>query len=375
MSIKTSYSRISHHAISTPGGTFSIPPQEDFTLTGTSSAWNPNGNQLVDREIGINTIDKKVYIRIGNTIKEIQTNVGATLSNYFVNTGTSIKLDPSFTGYPLTSPISGSNDLGSTSVRWNGLYIADKIDSVTSIPIISAGVTSSIIKSSGIGLPIDNSISSIGASNSVTLYDSGIPSLSIISRTMSLYLQAGNNINLQSSNDISIQSPTGTTNINSLTSSINSGFLLLNTTNTTFILSNRLLYQVNQIEHQQQTVLFQSTGKISRIKDLITTNATITQIANISLTYSQTIAIDAVIQAKGSTSSLVYGSNIFAVYKMNSLGIVSLVGTIDQSTKSEFIGVVSTPDIDPGIGIKLNVSGTASNMIWWTARYNYSIIQ
>jgi len=60
-------SRVSHHTITTVGGTFSIPPSEDFT----DGTWNKNGSELCLSEIGINETDSKAYIRVGSSIKQL----------------------------------------------------------------------------------------------------------------------------------------------------------------------------------------------------------------------------------------------------------------------------------------------------------------
>lgn len=64
-------SRISHHTITATGASFSIPQQEDFTLTpGLSGSWTIY--DLANEEIGVNEADNKAYIRIGNNINEFQ---------------------------------------------------------------------------------------------------------------------------------------------------------------------------------------------------------------------------------------------------------------------------------------------------------------
>jgi hypothetical protein len=68
MSLITQYSRISHHTITS--GTYSVPTQEDFTLSGTGS-WTPQ--DLCRSEIGVNQSDDSVSIRISNSIYDILT--------------------------------------------------------------------------------------------------------------------------------------------------------------------------------------------------------------------------------------------------------------------------------------------------------------
>ena len=71
MALNPQYSRISHHAITTAGATFSVPPGEDFTVIGGTLSWNVTGTELADREFGLNTTDNKAYLRIGSNINEL----------------------------------------------------------------------------------------------------------------------------------------------------------------------------------------------------------------------------------------------------------------------------------------------------------------
>lgn len=71
MAIIQQNSRISHHTVTTPTAIFTVPVQEDFT-TGTWSSLD-----LCVSEFGVNEADEKLYIRVGNTVKQIQF-VGAT---------------------------------------------------------------------------------------------------------------------------------------------------------------------------------------------------------------------------------------------------------------------------------------------------------
>jgi len=68
MSIIKQYSRISHHTIT--AGTFSVPTQEDFTLSGTGS-WD--SQDLCKSELGVNEDTNKASIRIGSSIRDIIT--------------------------------------------------------------------------------------------------------------------------------------------------------------------------------------------------------------------------------------------------------------------------------------------------------------
>ena len=66
MAIIAQYSRLSHHTI-LDGLTFSVPSQEDFTISGSGS-WTEY--DLALSEIGVDELGNKAYIRIGNTINE-----------------------------------------------------------------------------------------------------------------------------------------------------------------------------------------------------------------------------------------------------------------------------------------------------------------
>ena len=79
--------RISHHALSASGATFSVPPSDNI------STWNNNATYLRDREIGINLADEIVYMRIGGDIVQIypvqESSISGTPSEvpYFDSTG------------------------------------------------------------------------------------------------------------------------------------------------------------------------------------------------------------------------------------------------------------------------------------------------
>lgn len=68
MGLITGNSRLSHHTLTTPSATFSVPTQEDFTISGSQS-WT--SSDLALSEIGVNESDNKAYIRVGSTINEI----------------------------------------------------------------------------------------------------------------------------------------------------------------------------------------------------------------------------------------------------------------------------------------------------------------
>ena len=75
MAIIAQYSRLSHHTI-LDGLTFSVPSQEDFTISGSGS-WTQY--DLALSEIGVDELGNKAFIRVGSTINEIAF-VGSTSS-------------------------------------------------------------------------------------------------------------------------------------------------------------------------------------------------------------------------------------------------------------------------------------------------------
>lgn len=116
--------RIKHHTLTSDGATFSIPTTEDFTTAATMSTgllWT--ANDLAKSEIGVNSSDKRVYIRIDDEIKE-------------------------FALFPITSTSSGSDDYIryqtlTAQVGSSASVIAGTISmpyTVSSLQIISLGV-------------------------------------------------------------------------------------------------------------------------------------------------------------------------------------------------------------------------------------------
>lgn len=121
MSVIKSYSRISHHRLTTAGLTFSVPVQEDFTITG-ASAWG--STDLANAEFGINLADRKIYYRTDSVINEIITgnNIGTgltfsngVLSNIGGGTGSGTSGSSGSSGSSGTSGSSGSSGTSGTS--------------------------------------------------------------------------------------------------------------------------------------------------------------------------------------------------------------------------------------------------------------------
>ena len=77
MGIIQQNSRIQHHQFSGLGLPATVPSQEDFTNPQTP--WLKT--DLVDGEIGVNTTDSKLFIRIGGVIIEIPTGGGSNIGD------------------------------------------------------------------------------------------------------------------------------------------------------------------------------------------------------------------------------------------------------------------------------------------------------
>jgi hypothetical protein len=210
MGIIVQNSRVSHHTITQPGLTFSIPEQEDFTLNGTQS-WQSNGAELCYSEIGVNEIDERVFIRVGESIKEFQfttasTNLQTSLTEtqltrtdtvevdiLGLNFGTGIKsIDGSTSSSVITTPTStvitheNPYDLSSIEIASNISMTASQGDvniqgDSVHLTTNSGGATMSISSSQDINILTSNSINIVadGATGSNSLFfDNGIAQIS-----------------------------------------------------------------------------------------------------------------------------------------------------------------------------------------------------
>ena len=139
--IQEQYSRISHHTISLTGTTgtpFTVPATEDFT----NGSWTPF--DLALSEIGVDEFQEKVFIRVGNDIKQICTDCasGAT------GTGTTSSGDYSFA---IGSATTASGDYsfagGINSVAGTGTTTFAFGDSVSAITDSSAAFGKSTLAS------------------------------------------------------------------------------------------------------------------------------------------------------------------------------------------------------------------------------------
>lgn len=133
MSIIRDFARIKHHTITTIGATFSIPPQEDFTLgfgLGTTQSWSPT--DLYVSEIGVNETDNKAFIRIGNSINEFSF-IGSTSSIPSLDQVLSVGNDTQGTSIVYNDSVGG----GLQDVRYD-----DLVNSASSTISLSGGGSS-----------------------------------------------------------------------------------------------------------------------------------------------------------------------------------------------------------------------------------------
>jgi hypothetical protein len=117
--ILTQFSRIQHHTL-TNGLTFSVPATEDFT----SGSWS--STDLVRSEIGVDELNKEVFIRIDDEIIKIGGSTSSLTLQQVVDNGNTLSGTISNTGIIQFQSIglSSSNDLvqGDLSILSGGLY-------------------------------------------------------------------------------------------------------------------------------------------------------------------------------------------------------------------------------------------------------------
>lgn len=116
-------SRLSHHKITTPGSIFTVPVSSDFT----DGTWVKTDLNL--GEIGINTIDDRIFFRSQNGIIEIETLSG--LNALWKRDGEDIRaLENALTSpliYPdILPPIDGVSSLGNASYAWKDIHMSGK---------------------------------------------------------------------------------------------------------------------------------------------------------------------------------------------------------------------------------------------------------
>ena len=114
MAIINQYSRISHHTLSSTGATFTVPSTEDFT----TGSWLTT--DLALSEIGVDEGGQKIYMRVGNTIKEIGD--GLTVINFTGNTSATCVTNLYLTNLYGCSPITIHDNIQYNTSTATGLF-------------------------------------------------------------------------------------------------------------------------------------------------------------------------------------------------------------------------------------------------------------
>ena len=118
MGIIKQNSRLSHHRLTAPGATFTVPPTEDFT----SGSWT--ATDLCLGEIGININDDTIFFRSLNGIIEIAT---ASAFNSLWDRTSDGDLQAVAQYSPSVDPdvlhsVTAAANLGNTAYEWNIVY-------------------------------------------------------------------------------------------------------------------------------------------------------------------------------------------------------------------------------------------------------------
>lgn len=165
------------HGFSSPTMSFQIPPQEDYTLAGSTQSWNPDGSELRDKEFGILNSQNVLQFRNGNTINTIAFQTGGatgglqsvlatdnTTGAYSIVMGTTSRLN-SYNGNYLDLDVSG--DIYLARLNGGNLYISDyaQLNSASSSVDLSAGTN--------ISLSATHNITTLAGTNSKMLTTGG----------------------------------------------------------------------------------------------------------------------------------------------------------------------------------------------------------
>lgn len=362
MALNPQYSRISHHAITTAGATFSVPPGEDFTIIGGTLSWNVTGTELADREFGLNITDNKAYLRIGSNINELLFVGGTANDQSFaetlainnnsqtyniimgtatimksINGGGQIELDSTANGGgPGSIYLSTDNGLYTETGMFlepggNGAYIYSYDGSITletnasGISLIESGPSAGQLKISTSWLSILND--SIFIKNnlitSVTSSNSSKTPVSISSQNSSFSPGVYNSVILGGYDDV------------------------VSTSNTLSLVNRKYGYA-----------------------SASTTSATTSTIASIPMSDGQTMTIHSLVNAVTTSPNRNLGIELFAVF-LKYGGTIYQTSTTDVTAKDGY-GDGSTATIDTdGTNVRIRVTSNNSLTINWKTSYDY----
>ena len=124
----------------------------------TTASAVPTTSDLADGEVAINVTDKKVFVRNGASI--------VTVANF--NDGSSVDLTAVDSN--IVPDVTETYDLGSSTKRWNELYLAGSTINLGGSTISSDGTGTIQISATGATLPVNSNIEvSSGVQKSIAL--------------------------------------------------------------------------------------------------------------------------------------------------------------------------------------------------------------
>lgn len=387
----TGYNRNSQQTITTLGGTFSIPPSEDFT----DGTWNSNGSELCLSEIGINETDNKAYVRIGNNINQFSfvggvngNNLSQTLAigndsganNIIMGTGTNIHTSQGTGGlsFDITGPQSvylGDDMAATANYLWlrDGSFLRLR---ATNNPM-ELGAQSSTI---GIGDDYDGIVLAPYTGLSTHIYYGGSEILSVTgsgivmqSATVIKSSNGGGQIDLDAyGKAVSISTDNGA--LSKAYVYLEDAMLLLGVPNRNIYLGNNGI----QIASPTASILISSGGYFGvnvndrTFKFAMTANAaaSTTTLASISMSDNQTLTIQVVLNAYCASPNRNLGITMMASF-LKYGGTIYQTGTTNSIVKDGF-GDGSTATIDTdGTNVRIRITNGSGLTTNWAASYDY----
>jgi hypothetical protein len=123
----------------------------------TTASSVPTTSDLTDGEVAVNIVDQKIYIRNGGSIVELANASGTDLSSV---------------GEDILPSTTETYNLGSSSKRWNELFLAGTTINLGGATISSDGTGSIQISGAGATLPVNSKVEiSLGNQKKLALID------------------------------------------------------------------------------------------------------------------------------------------------------------------------------------------------------------
>ena len=338
------YSRISHHALSGAGITFSIPLGEDFTIINGSASWNGSGTDLADREIGINTADNKAYLRIGANLNQIaffgstasSQNLAQTLS---VGNNTELYNIIAGTGTFIYSANGGGQlELDNNTIA-DRVLLSNDNGGAGGEYILMANDTLSLVSNAG-EVQLTNGTNGLWIMNTSTMSKSvgSLPSVGMFINTQDSTLNAG------------------------VTNSIIIGG------------KNCTATEIDTVYTSKLNIFGDATGYNWK-HNIVTSSqstATTSNITTISLSNDQVCTVKTIVNAYCSSPNRHYSATQMASF-LKYGGTVYQTGTTDLSAKDGFVdGTTVSLDTDTSV-IRLRVTNGSTLVTRWVVAYEYMI--